>query len=98
MLVKLSWAGLVTRKVSTKGFELYPYISSSLPKLAWRNSIDRSSAGPIRRLGVVYRESASIGYVVRGIRNQTGQIRPDVDRRPTAIGLMDRFVKCSSQG
>src|SRR6266436_5767373 len=34
VLVRLSWAGLVTRRVSSKGFRA---ISSSFPKLTWRN-------------------------------------------------------------
>ena len=35
-LAKLSRTGLVTRRVPTKGFSMYPYIASSFPKLSWR--------------------------------------------------------------
>ncbi len=43
VLVKLSWAGLLTRRVSSKGFRV---ISSSSPKLSWRNPLYSSSQPP----------------------------------------------------
>ena len=36
-LARLSRAGLVTRRVPTKGFRSNRYISSPFPKLSWRN-------------------------------------------------------------
>ena len=36
LLAKLYQAGLVTRRVPTKGFQDASYISSSFPKLSWR--------------------------------------------------------------
>jgi hypothetical protein len=45
--------GISTRKVPMKGFKVVDYISSSFPKLSWRNCIDFSIEAHGRtRIGV----------------------------------------------
>src|SRR5262249_13714480 len=39
VLVRLSWAGLLTRRASKKGFRSASYITSPFPKLAWRDPL-----------------------------------------------------------
>ena len=39
VLVALSWAGLVTRRVSTKGFEVFLTSQPPFPSFAWRNPL-----------------------------------------------------------
>ena len=47
--------GLSTRKVPLKGFRYASYMSSSLPKLTWRNRADRSAHGYLRTRPFWYR-------------------------------------------
>jgi hypothetical protein len=39
LLAKLYQAGLTTRRIPTRGFQMVPYIASSSPGLSWRNVI-----------------------------------------------------------
>jgi hypothetical protein len=53
--------GLSTRRTLTKGFRFAFYISSSFPKLAWRNHIDRGSEQRCDNFGQCYRIDGKMG-------------------------------------
>src|SRR5262249_54067247 len=87
VLVRLSWAGLLTRRASKKGFRSASYITSPFPKLAWRDPLFLFRAQTLRRKELRPRPGSSGCGVRRGCRRARHHrtVRTAMGRDPPSV-------------